>query len=175
MRFIIYTFDIILRDDCSKSFSKFALENKYNIDDIDDFCDMSTLTLFMIVCLAFTIRLIFLSCMKLLVQTTIYVEIRLFLRLCNSFSRETWSYASTTFMLNNVAILSLLIFQIVWICFVSNFKIVSQLRFLRSFIWQTKKRSWVFVKSLMRRAIIDFKILSKMFKRTIDLYVLTFV
>jgi hypothetical protein len=64
-----------------------------------------------------------------------------FWRLCNSLSRETWSYASITFMLNNVVILSLFIFQIVWICFVNNFKIVSQLQFLRSFIWLTKRRS----------------------------------
>jgi hypothetical protein len=136
---------------------------------------MSTLTLFIIVCLVFTIKLILLSCMKLFIQAMIHVEIRLFLRLCNSFSRETWSYASITFMLNNVVILFLFIFQIVWICFVNNFKIVSQLRFLRSFIWLTKRRSWVFVKSLIRRAIIDFKTLSKVFKRAIDLYVLTFV
>ncbi len=136
---------------------------------------MSTLTLFMIVCLAFTIKLIFLSCMKLLVSAMIHVEIRLFLKLCSNFLRETWSYVSITFMFNYVVILFLFIFKIVWICFVSNFKIVSQLRLLRSFIWQTKRRSWIFVKSLMRRSITDFKILSKVFKRAIDLYVLTSV
>ncbi len=113
--------------------------------------------------------------MKLFVQTMIHVEIRFFLRLCNNYSRATWSYASITFIFNNVVILFLLIFQIVWICFVNNFKIVSQLRFLRSFIWLTKRRSWVFVKSLIRRTIIDIKTLLKIFKKEIDLYVLTFV
>jgi hypothetical protein len=136
---------------------------------------MSTLTLIIIVCFVFMIRLILLFCMKLFIQTMIHIEIRFFLKLCNSFSRETWSYALITFIFNNVVILSLFIFQIVWICFVNSFKIVSQLRLLRLFIWLTKRRSWVFVKSLIRRAITDFKTLSKVFKRAIDLHVLIFV
>jgi predicted membrane protein len=82
---------------------------------------MSTLTLFIIVYFVFTIRLILLFCIKLFVQTIIHFEIRLFLRLFNNFSRKTWLYALITFMLNNVVILSLFIFQTVWICFVNSF------------------------------------------------------
>jgi hypothetical protein len=136
---------------------------------------MSTLTLLIMICSAFTIKLIRLFCMKLFAQTIIQIDIRLFRRLCNSRSCDTWSYASTTLMLNNVVILFLFMFQTMWICFVDNFKIVSQLRFLRSFIWLTKRRSWVFVKSLMCRAITDSRTLLRMFKRVIDLYVLTFM
>ncbi len=58
-----------------KNFNKFALYNKYKINNINVFYDMSTLTLFIIVCFVFTIKLILLSCMKLFVQATIHIEI----------------------------------------------------------------------------------------------------
>jgi hypothetical protein len=45
---------------------------------------------------------------------------------------------------------------------------------LRSFIWKIESMSWVFVKLLMRRVMIDFKILFNVFNRVMNLYVLTF-
>ncbi len=50
-----------------EKFQQIRVIKKYKIDNIDDFCNMSTLTLFIIIYFVFTIRLIFLFCMKLFV------------------------------------------------------------------------------------------------------------
>jgi hypothetical protein len=145
------------------------------MSEIDDSCDMSTLTLLIVVVSSSMTRLMRRFCKKLSVQAMIHVEVFLFLRLCNKRSFETWSYALITFMLSSVIILSLLMFQILWICFVRSSNVVSQLRSFRSLIWLTESRLCAFAKPLMCCAMIDFNALSRVFKSAIDLYALMFV
>jgi hypothetical protein len=140
--------------------------------EIDESCEMSAFTLLMNVVSSSMINVMCLSLIKLLVQVTIQFDISLLRRLCMSRFRDTWSYAFATFMLSSVIILSLLMFQIVWICSVRSFSVVSQTLFRRSFICVAESISWISASVLILRAMIDSNALSIVFNSAISLYVL---
>jgi hypothetical protein len=140
--------------------------------EIDESCEMSTFTLFMNVVSSSMINVMCLSLIKLLVQVIIQFDISLLRRLCMSRFRDTWSYAFATFMLNSVIILFLLMFQIVWICSVKSFNVVSQTLFRCLFICVAKSISWIFANVLILRAMINSSALSIVFNSAMNLYVL---
>jgi hypothetical protein len=139
---------------------------------IDEFCEMSMFILLMNVVSSSMINVMCLSFIKLLVQVIIQFDISLLRRLCVSRSRDTWLYALATFILNNVIILSLLMFQIVWICSMKSFNVVSQTLLRRLFICVAKSISWVSANVLILRAMINSSVLSIVFKSAMSLYVL---
>jgi hypothetical protein len=89
--------------------------------------------------------------------------------------RDIWLYAFATFMLSSVIILFLLMFQIVWICSVKSFSVVSQIFFRRLFICVVRSISWIFANVLILRVMIDSNALSIVFNSAINLYVLKLV
>jgi hypothetical protein len=143
--------------------------------EIDESWEMSTFILLTNVVSSSMINVMCLFFIKLLVQVIIQFDISLLRKLCMSRSRDTWSYAFATFMLNNVIILSLLMFQIVWLCSMKSFNVVSQILFQRSFIYVAKNISWVFVNVLILQAMINSNALSIVFNNAMSLYVLKFV
>ncbi len=145
------------------------------MSETKEFCEMSTLIWFINVDCSFTFSVVHLFCMKLSVQTIIQFEMRLLRKLWISFSFDTWSYASITFRFSRVVILFLLIFHIMWICFVKSFNVVSHVLLRRSLICVSRSSLCVSARLLIRLTIIDFNVLSKMLKSAINLYVLRFV
>jgi hypothetical protein len=140
--------------------------------EIDESCEMSAFILLMNVVSSSMINVMCLSFIKLLVQIIIQFDISLLRKLCMSRSRDTWSYAFATFMLSSVIILFLLMFQIVWMCSMKSFNVVSQIFFCRSFICVAKNISWIFANILILRAIINLSTLSIVFNSAMNLYVL---
>jgi hypothetical protein len=139
---------------------------------IDESCEMSAFILLMNVVSSSMINVMCLFFIKLLVQVIIQFDISLLRRLCMSRFRDTWSYALATFMLSSVIILSLLMFQIVWICSMKSFNVVSQILFRRLFICVAKSISWISANVLILRAMINSSALSIVFNSAMNLYVL---
>jgi hypothetical protein len=139
---------------------------------IDESCEMLTFILLMNVVSSSMINVMCLSFIKLLVQVIIQFDISLLRRLCMSRSRDTWSYAFATFMFSSVIILFLLMFQIVWICSMKSFSVVSQIFLRRLFICVAKSISWISANVLILRAMIDSNVLSIVFNNAMNLYVL---
>jgi hypothetical protein len=139
---------------------------------IDEFCEMSAFILRMNVVSSLIINVMCLFFIKLFVQVIIQFDISFLRRLCMNRFRDIWSYAFTTFMFNNVIILFLLMFQIVWICLMKNFNVVSQILFRRFFICVAKSISWIFANVLILQAIINLNALSIVFNNTMSLYIL---
>jgi hypothetical protein len=142
---------------------------------VDEFCEMSTFTLFMNVVSSLMINVMCLFFIKLLVQVIIQFDISLLRRFCISSSRDIWWYAFATFMFSSLIILFLLMFQIVWICSIKNFNVVSQILFRRFFICVAKSISWIFANVLILRAMINLNVMSIVFKNAMNLYVLKFM
>jgi hypothetical protein len=145
------------------------------MNEIDEFCEISTFILLIDVVSSSMISVMCLFFIKLLVQVIIQSDISLLRRLCMNRFRDTWSYSIATFMLSNVIILFLLIFQIVWICPMKSFNVVSQIFFPRSFICVAKSISRIFANVLILRAMINSNVLSIMFNNAMNLYILKFV
>jgi hypothetical protein len=142
---------------------------------IDESCKMSAFILFMNVVSSSIVNVMCLFFIKLLVQVVIQFDILLLRRLCMSRSRDTWSYAFATFMLSSVIILSLFMFQIVWICSMKNFNVVLQILFRRFFICVSKNISWISANVLILWTMINSNALSIVFNNAMSLYVLKFV
>jgi hypothetical protein len=140
--------------------------------EIDESYEMSTFILLMNVVSSSMINVMCLFFIKLLVQVIIQFDISLLRRLCMNRSRDTWSYAFATFMLSSVIILSLLMFQIVWICSMKSFNVDSQILFRRLFICVAKSISWISANVLILRAMINSSVLSIVFNSAMNLYVL---
>ncbi len=140
--------------------------------EIDKFCEMSAFTLFMNVVLSLMINVMCLFFIKLFVQVIIQFDISLLRRLCINRVHDIWSYAFATFMLSSVIILSLLMFQIVWICSMKSFNVVLQILFRRFFICVAKSISWISANVLILRAMINLNALLIVFNNAINLYVL---
>ncbi len=136
---------------------------------IDDFCEMSTFNLFMNVVSSSMINVMCLFFIELLVQIIIQLNISFLRKLCVNRSRDTWSYAFATFMLSSVIILSLFIFQIMWICSMKSFNVVSQIFSRHSFIWVRKNNSWISANVLILRAMINSSVLSIVFNCAMNL------
>ncbi len=141
----------------------------------DESCDMSTFILFINVDWSSIDKIIFLFCIKQLIQTMIHFDMRLLRRLWISFFLDTWSYASITSRLSSVAILFLLIFQTMWICFVSNSNVVLHALFRRLLICVSKRSLWISAKLLMRLTMIDSSVLFNVLRKAINLCALKFV
>jgi hypothetical protein len=139
---------------------------------IDEFCEMSTFILFMNVVSSSMINVMCLFFIKLLVQVIIQSNISFLRRLYMSHSSDTWSYAFATFMFSNLIILSLLMFQIVWICSMKSFNVVSQILLRSLFISVAKSISWIFANVLILRAMISSNVLSIVFNNAMNLYIL---
>ncbi len=140
--------------------------------EIDESCEMSTFTLFMNVVSSSIVSVMCLFFIKLLVQVIIQFDISLLRKLCISRFRDTRLYAFVTFMFSSVIILFLLMFQIVWICSIKSFNVVSQILFRRFFICVARSISWIFANVLILRAMIDSSVLSIVFNNSMNLYVL---
>ncbi len=145
------------------------------MNEIDEFCEISTFILLIDVVSSSMISVMCLFFIKLLVQVIIQSDNFLLRRFCMNRSRDTWSYALAMFMFSSVIILSLLMFQIVWICSMKNFNVVSQIFFRRFFICVAKNISWIFANVLILRAMINSNVLSIVFNNAMNLYVLKFV
>jgi hypothetical protein len=143
--------------------------------EIDESCEMSTFVLLMSVVSSSMINVMCLSFIKLLVQVIIQFDISLLRRLCMSRSRDTSSYAFATFMFSSVFILFLLMFQIVWICSMKSFNVVSQTLLRRFFICVAKSISWISANVLILQAMMNSSALSIVFNSAMNLYVLKFV
>jgi hypothetical protein len=120
--------------------------------------------------LRFIVKVVFRFWRKLFIQSVIHIDIFRFRKSWISRSCEIVSNASATFKLNRVTTRFVLLFHTMWICSISISSVVLIDLFLRHFICVSRRSRWVFASHAIFLLIIDFMILSIMFKRTMSLY-----
>jgi hypothetical protein len=120
--------------------------------------------------LRFIVKIVFRSWKKLFIQSVIHIDIFRFRRSWISRSCEIISNASTTFKFNKVTIRFIFLSHTMWIYSISISSVVSIDLFLRHLICVSRKNRWVFASHAIFLFIIDFMILSMMFRRIISLY-----
>jgi hypothetical protein len=118
----------------------------------------------------FIIKIVFRSWRKLFTQSMIYIDIFRFRKSWISRSCEIVSNASATFRLNKITIRFVFLFYTMWIYSINISSVVSIDLLLRHLICVFRKNRWVFASHTIFLFIIDFIILSMMFKRIMSLY-----
>ena len=154
--------------DCSHRFSKFALKNKYNINETENYCQISAFILLIVFVCFFEIIENRRSFKKLLIHWIVQFEI-FFFKLCNNLICETWLYTFVTFTLMMMITLFLFCFHIACISFVSSFNVVSISFFRFALICDFDSNEFFFANSVILLIIIDFNILFIVFNRKINL------
>jgi hypothetical protein len=120
--------------------------------------------------LRFIVKIVFRSWRKLFTQSMIHIDIFRFRKSWISRSCEIVSNASTTFRLNRMTTRFVFLSYTMWICLISISNVVSIDLFLRHLICVSKRSWWVFASHAIFSLIINFMILSMMFRRIMSLY-----
>jgi hypothetical protein len=151
------------------------LQNRYKIEENEDFCEISICIENDSIILRFTAKVVKRSNKKLLIQSMIQREIFLFFMSCINLTCDIVLKTFATFIFSKMIIRFVFCFHMMWICSMKSFKVVSINRLFRHFMNVSNNNRCVFVIYEIFLFMMNFRIFSMMFNNAIDRYVFEIV